>query len=175
MDQLYYYVRKMDRTIDKTKEVIEAVERTMKDSRVSAGTGTLTSKEIIRFYLSNSANSSNDAAMKTQVSSLSTAAVPTSTDNSDTDSEGDVDDGDIPDDLNTDGEDDEDEYTQGQQIKLYWEKRSKHLRHDIAIAAWVCSPIPEVMDDAKTYARDEMDAVERVLRKWIISDKVRNT
>lgn len=167
MDQLYYYVRKMDGTINKTKDVVDGIERVMKDRCGYTSTGTLTSKEIEKFYLP-----SNNAAIRTRVSLLSTVTIPVTMaddDEDDTDNEGGADEGEIPDDLSMDGEDDGDVLTQGQQIKLYWDKRSKHLRHDIAIVAWMCSPIPDVMDDAKLYGASELMAVERVLMKWIIS------
>jgi hypothetical protein len=175
MDQLFYYVRKMDSTINKTKEVVDVIEGIIKGwcTRNGTGTGTLTSKDIIKFYLSKS--SSNTSALRNQVASLNTAAAlhATAGADSDSDSEG-GDDGEIPDDFIADGEDDVDVdvVTHGQQIKSYWEKRSKHLRHDIAIAAWICSPIPEVMEDSKLYGAAEVDAVERVIQKWMLTSTV---
>ena len=95
------------------------------------------------------------------------------TDDSDSDED------DIPEEIPDDLSDTSDEdtpvpilVTQGSKIKTYWEKRSKHLRHDIAIAAWICSPISEVMEDAKSYDGKHHDAVERILRKWFIKEEV---
>jgi hypothetical protein len=173
MDQLYFYVRKMDSTIDKVKDILETIEKTVREG--TSTTGTLSSRDILKFYLCR--NKTNDTSIATKVTNLNTSAVCTNGDDSDTDSIGINDDeGEIPDDLSDSDEDNTIGntviVTQGQYVKLYWEKRSKYLRHDVAIAAWMCSPYAEIKEDVKNYDGTHMEAVERVLRKWLTSKEV---
>lgn len=172
MDQLYYYVRKMDSTINKVKDVLENIENSIRES--TSSNGTISSREIMKFYLCK--DKTNEAAITTKITSLNTTVLPSNEDDdSDCDSIGISDEGEIPDDFSDSDEADTNNtlvVTQGQYVKSYWEKRSKHLRHDVAIAAWMCSPIPAVMEDVKTYNAAHMDAVERVIRKWICNQDV---
>ena len=52
-------------------------------------------------------------------------------------------------------------------LESAWKKRSKALRHDVAISAWMCCPLQEVMADCKNnHTGEHRLAVTRLLRRW---------
>lgn len=54
----------------------------------------------------------------------------------------------------------------GQDIKKLWVKRKKHLEHDYAILAWICSPLGEVHKHcADNFKFEHREAADRVLDK----------
>ena len=80
---------------------------------------------------------------------------------------------DLEDDMVSDDEDSVEESSSeidnrcGTNLVRIWNKRSIALRSDIAIAGWMCSPLPEIMADCTTYHRGEhKQAVTRLLRQW---------
>lgn len=172
MDQLYYYVRKMDTTINTMKAAIESIENNFIDH--GDNNFTMNYRAIARYYLMDSRNQQSISTIASRITSLGQSDKDVENDSdSDSDSEGE---GEIVDDLADEDDDVPDavlEPTQGENVKISWEKRSKLLRHDIAIVAWVCSPLPAVMKDVvdTSIQAVHIDAVNRVLRKWIISEK----
>lgn len=55
----------------------------------------------------------------------------------------------------------------GSEIEIAWKKRSKALRTDVAIAGWMCSPNPEIMEDCYKYHTGEhRTATTRLYKKW---------
>ena len=59
----------------------------------------------------------------------------------------------------------------GSLMEVVWMKRSAALRTDIAIAGWMCSPIPEIMEDCTMNHKGEHKiAVTRLLKKWFIHE-----
>jgi hypothetical protein len=74
----------------------------------------------------------------------------------------------LPEDLEESDDDDEDETddipdddeTKGDKMLRFWKARSRKLRHEMAISAWMCSPVAKIMEDAKeNHNGDERDAV----------------
>ena len=174
MDQMFYYCRKMDTTITTMKAIVETLESDIKASSNTATGTPMNYTSVAKCYLLDSRNRPNPSTLANRIRSLGQR------------DEADVDDSDSDDESNSEGDIVDDflgeedppnaplEPTQGMAVKAFWEKRSKHLCHDVAIAAWVCSPIEAVMLDVSENIRGvHMDAVNRVLDKWIVSETVR--
>ena len=61
--------------------------------------------------------------------------------------------------------------TEGDKIVKYWGARSKKLRHELAISAWMCSPVEKIMEDAKdNHNGAERDATTSLFKKWFCHD-----
>ena len=55
----------------------------------------------------------------------------------------------------------------GSVLERSWNRRSKALTTDVAIAGWMCSPHPEIMADCNAkHNGDHKIAVTRLLRQW---------
>jgi hypothetical protein len=61
---------------------------------------------------------------------------------------------------------DEDDDTLGSKMIAFWNSRKKKLISDVAITAWMVSPLPEIMEDVKTHDGEDRNAVERLIKKW---------
>lgn len=168
MDQLYFYVRKMDTMIEHMKDMIEILEEEIK-SAIDTTPKVINYRTIVKGYLMNSRTVSSTSSLANKITLLGQADIAADGDESDDDSDNDSIADDLPD-------DDEVptvlEPTQGMAVMASWEKRSKLLRHDVAITAWVCSPIDAVMKDAMENIKAiHIDAVNRVIKKWFITEK----
>ena len=65
------------------------------------------------------------------------------------------------------------EVTLGERVKLRWDHRKKKLIHDLSIAAWMLSPVPDIMSDAySSHDGEHRNAVERILKRWILDEEV---
>ena len=86
----------------------------------------------------------------------------------------------LEDDMTSDSESDEDDNLVndnrcGTVMELAWVKRSKALRTDIAIAGWMCSPHPDIMEDCINNTKGEHKlAVTRLFKQWF-GHEVRTT
>ena len=89
MDQLYYYVRKMDVTINKVTSVLDSIESTIRES-TGCVAPVIPERDVLKFYLNEERRS------ETVLTSLSTKEIVRRNDG---DSEDEDDDGPIPDDL----------------------------------------------------------------------------
>ena len=58
----------------------------------------------------------------------------------------------------------------GSLVLQHWKKRRPHLIHSYTIAAWMLSPIPEVMEDAKSYTDDHHNIVDELIEKLFGDD-----
>jgi hypothetical protein len=85
----------------------------------------------------------------------------------------------LPDDLEESDDDDDDETenipdddeTEGDKMLRFWKARSRKLRHEMAISAWMCSPVAKIMEDAKeNHNGDERDAVTILLKQWFCQE-----
>jgi hypothetical protein len=76
----------------------------------------------------------------------------------------------LVDDMESDDEtvgDEDDDERCGTILERAWNRRSKALRTDIAIAGWMCSPHDEIMADCKANNKGEQRLpVIRLLKKW---------
>jgi hypothetical protein len=152
MDKLYHYVRRMDETLKKSKEILDGAE-----------------KEILKEYSRN----------KTDVEAkmISYFLVSTSTDGvvdlkaDDNDVESDEEDDVIDDDDNSfDGDNSQNllntDSSLGDKVIAFWKKRRQKLCHDIAMAGWMLSPDPEIRVTINQHTSEHVYAVERLLTKW---------
>jgi hypothetical protein len=97
-----------------------------------------------------------------------------SDDEDDSSEEGDLEDDMLSDDEETINNNDTevDDVRCGTVLEKTWLKRSQALRHDVAISAWMCSPIAEVMADCKeNHTGEHRLAVTRLLRRWFTPTK----
>jgi hypothetical protein len=78
-------------------------------------------------------------------------------DDSDSEDEGEMNDGEFP-------------FTLGDNLKAKWDHRKKKLIHDISITGWLLSPVPEIRSDTKAHDGHHRNAVERLLKRWILND-----
>ena len=169
MDKLYYAVRKMDKTLESLKGLLDEIETTIDTER-----GQTIQTRMMKYYL-NTAGSEINAACD---------EIERSIEEEDSDDTSDLDDDELPDDLyESDIEDivstslnhDDDNETEaeteteteGSKIIKFWKARSKKLRHDLSIAAWMCSPVEQIMSDAKdNHNGEERDATTSMFKKW---------
>jgi hypothetical protein len=157
MDRLYFYVRRMDEALKRSRELLDEIEQNYTDQP-----GTDCRTQMIQYFLG------TEAVVSTYTNELDVANEDDG-DDSDEDNDSDAED-ELVDDLE-DRTNDEEAAIDLQELcgtKVYnsWTKRSKALRPDIAIAGWMCSPDPEIMKDVKNHTGDHLQAVERMLRKW---------
>ena len=162
MDQLYFYVRKMDTLVSTLKETLNQTE-----DKYSRQTGPNIESKLMNYFL----RSKDKHDVKGFLSS-----------NNDLDEDDDSDDestlgNDLMDDMESDFEPEDTNEPEdnrcGTILERAWVRRSKALRTDIAIAGWMCSPHPEIMEDCSTNNKGEHRLpVTRLLRKWY-SHKVR--
>ena len=59
----------------------------------------------------------------------------------------------------------------GSLVLQHWEKRRPRLVHSYAITAWMLSPIPEVMEDAKNYSSEHHNIVDSLIEKLFNDDE----
>jgi hypothetical protein len=163
MDQLYYYVRKMDDVIGKMKVMLnDLAEKYEKED------GPNYASKMMNHYMR-----SHD---KNTISHLLSYDKYTD-DNSESSS--DPDDCELEDDESQDEDNEKEESTDqcaGDMLEKIWVKRSKGLRTDVAIAGWMCSPRQDIMYDCnKNHTGEHRSAVTRLFRKWFIHEVVRST
>ena len=169
MDKLYYAVRKMDKTLESVKTMLDEIENNINVER-----GATVQTRMMKYYL-NTAGSEINAACE---------ELDRNTEEEDSDETSDFDENELPDDLGeSDVEDviqnslnhDDDTVditeaeaeTEGSRIIKSWNSRSKKLRHELAIAAWMCSPVEQIMMDARdNHNGAERDATTTIFKKW---------
>jgi hypothetical protein len=54
----------------------------------------------------------------------------------------------------------------GNKMITFWDKRKQKLISDVAVTAWMVSPLPEIREDVKNHIGEHRNAVERVIKKW---------
>jgi hypothetical protein len=158
MDQLYYYVRKMDRIVGTVKEILNLAE-----DKYSKQPGPNIESKMMNYFFR-----SREREDLQRLFSYNNEDLHSDDDES-------IEEGDLEDDMESDEEtEDEIDVTTGSDDQLCgtilersWNKRSKALRTDIAIAGWMCSPHPDIMADCNAeHNGDHRLAVTRILRKW---------
>ena len=158
MDQLYFYVRKMDNIVSTLKNKLNEME-----DKYDNQSGPNLETNIMNFFLR-----SKDTMDLKEI-------LETSIDDDDDDDES-VD-GSETEDENEDDEmlsDDEstiisDDNKCGTILEKAWIRRSKALRTDVAISGWFCSPYQEIIDDcSENHTGEHKTAVTRLLRKWFV-------
>jgi hypothetical protein len=158
MDKLYYYVRRMDETMKKSKELLDNME-----INYTGSTGAL------KYFLQSSTIDCN-----TYINELNKATFDRGGD-SDDDSTTSVEDGAME-----EVSDDEDNIadidisllettTLGTKVVDRWEHRKKKLVTDLANTGWMLSPSSEVMEDCFiNHDGSHRNALEQILKKWIL-------
>ena len=157
MDKLFFYVRKMDDVVSSLKQSLNDLEDRLKNH---SGADYL-SKMINYFVYSQDEESLAGifAQEEMEIESDDDVSVESET---------------LEDDMTSDSETDDDEIEMpvtdlrcGTVLERAWNKRSKALRTDIAIAGWMCSPHPDVMEDCIKHTTGEhKKAVTRLFTQW---------
>jgi hypothetical protein len=166
MDKLYYYVRKMDEAMTVLTDKMDEIEE-----RINVEGGQDIRTKMIRYYLSSGGRLDSGRAEINSVCEELNKKDNNENEMSD-DEEDDDDEEPLPDDQ-SESDDDESvvdylDNRESARIMKSWEKRSKKLRHDMAIAGWMCSPIEEIMEDAKeNHDGEHRNATTRVLKIWM--------
>jgi len=164
MDQLYFYVRKMDSIFIRLKDILNDMEDKYKKEK-----GKNFTSKMMNYYMRTNENAAISNLLEYDEYDI------------DSDEEESLSEDALEDDLaesNSDDDDDPDSLQHdrcGSIMLRAWEKRSKALRTDIAIAGWMCSPHSEIMYDCnKNHDGEHREAVTRLIRKWFIHE-VRNS
>jgi hypothetical protein len=163
MDKLYYAVRKMDRSLEESKSILEEIEKTISIER-----GATVQTRMMKYYLDTTGMEVNVACEE-----LDKKDDDNNDDEDDDDCFNDEDDEPLPDDLQESDDDDSsveelvEDSNEGEKIIHFWKMRSKKLRHEMAIAAWMCSPVEKIMQDAKEHHNgEERETTTALLKKW---------
>ena len=145
MDRLYYYVRQTDSSLKDSKECINDIQ-----------------KEFI----------AKDPRMKSEYYHIAVVKNDIVVENEFDDEYEHSDDESDDETGNTrKGGDKED---LGSLVLQHWEKRRPRLVHSYAITAWMLSPIPEVMEDAKNYSSEHHNIVDSLIEKLFNDDEEYN-
>jgi hypothetical protein len=141
MDKLYFYVRRMDSTLYRSKEMLDELE----------GTRTGVSLQILNAISDPNINQSEHHSGSEGEDEELYQDDPSH-------------------DVSEDGGTTDSARSLGQQVIDIWHKRRSKLVSDYAIAGWLLSPIPEVFADSETCMRGEhRAAVDRLLKKMLAS------
>lgn len=158
MDQLYFYVRKMDELVNTLKNTLNLAE-----DKYNRQPGPNLDSKIINYLL----RSKDNEDLKKLITSYDEKDLQGEDDDSSIEDEGP-----LNDDMESDEETVDDSITESDErcgtiLENAWVRRSKALRTDVAIAGWMCSPHPEIMSDCKSNHNGEHKmAVTNLLRKW---------
>lgn len=158
MDQLYFYVRKTNIILTTLKNSLNQM-----DDKYDKQPGPNIYTKMLNYFLRTKENEDLQGLVN----------FVKDDDDSDDDDES-SEEGDLEDDISDDDDDNSESNNNnnkdercGTVFENSWNKRSKALSHDVAISAWMCSPIPEVMADCKeNHTGEHRMAVTRLLRKW---------
>ena len=156
MDQLYFYVRKMDAIIGRLKEVLNTAENSF-----SKEVGVNFQSKMMNYFM-----------ISKEKNSLTSCLNYEAGDENESDEEVDGNNTDLVDDMESGSDTDDPDAKQddrcGTVLERIWEKRLKALKTDIAIAGWMCSPIKEIMIDCnKNHGGEHRQAVTRLLQDGI--------
>lgn len=179
MDKLYFYVRRMETCLQKSKEKLNEVEA---HYGISSSGGNVI-KNMAKFFLGaekDSADVENEFKYYRNEFDIGDdsgedSSVADSASSSSLNDELDSDDG--LDDASTESENEiekENNKRLGNKMVEFWNARKKKLINDLSITAWMVSPMPEIMKDVEKHDGEHRNAVERLLKKWY-SSKVSST
>jgi len=119
MDKLFYYVRRLDRCLQRSRELLDLYEGNLKDTR--------------SIYMK----------VLDEISSGVGEGTRADDDGDDANSESELED------YMTDSDDNLGDESLGTWFLTCWEKRREKLVHDFSVSGWLVSPIPEIYNDAK--------------------------
>ena len=172
MDKLYYAVRKMDKTLESLKGLLDEIETSIDNER-----GQTVQTRMMKYYLSTAGSEINAACDEIERSNEEDDFSDDTSDFKEDELPDDLYESDIEDDVNTSLNHDNDNETESEpetetetevsNIIKFWKARSKKLRHDLSIAAWMCSPVDQIMNDAKdNHNGEESNASTAMFKKW---------
>jgi hypothetical protein len=169
MDKLYFYVRRMSLALERSKELLDGLEqhyliRSVDDKDIE--------KKMFTYFVGNERDSIDvENELKKKDNNDSDSEYDDDSDiniNELEDNEEELSEVDTNDDDTTlsENENDVTKDTVGSKMITFWNKRKIKLVSDVAITAWMVSPMPEIMDDVKQHSGDDRNAVERLIKKW---------
>lgn len=167
MDKLYFYVRRMDTCLEKSKESLDKCEKEIRT------TLHMTHQEVktrMVNYFMNSTDSQDTTICKNEL--LKKRNKKDEVDDSDVSDESSVSSYDRR--VSSDDSDEEVENTTqtnhqilfGDELVEMWNKRKKKLSHDVAIVGWMLSPNADIRNDACSHDGEHLRACERLIKKW---------
>ena len=164
MDKLYFYVRQMDLIMNRSKELLQEMET----NYISASNNKFSYNKMIQYFLQTTEISDYCNEFK-NLDEEPEDDESINSDNEEQEQE-DLDDSDSDDETI---DEEKPEVTLGERVKLRWDHRKKKLIHDLSIAAWMLSPVPDIMSDAySSHDGEHRNAVERILKRWILDEEV---
>jgi hypothetical protein len=160
MDKLYLYVRQMDQSMVRSKVLLDQMEKNYK-----GGNKKFSQNKMIQYFLQ-STEISDYCNEFTKLDKINDNDDDSSTSSSSSSSS-------TEDDESSTEQNGESVLTLGDRLVQKWEKRKQKLSHDLSIAGWMLSPVPEIMKDASSaHDGDHRNAVERLLKRWIFENDV---
>lgn len=167
MDRLYFYVRVMDRCIEKVAKLLDEM-----DDRYSEQEGDNVRSRMLNYFLDN----------ETQVDEFTNEVDKNVSEDVDSDEDNESDTGDMFYDASPSQEEDkvlkDDDSVEtvdvqayrcqlGNKVKDIWEKRRKHLVNEVTRSAWMLSPMPTVMKDVQeNHNGEDRLVLEKLFIKW---------
>ena len=159
----------MDISIQKTKNLLDETKHQIESER-----GGFIQARMMKYYLGTSGSEVNTTCTEIEKEDNEDTEYDDYNDGSDSETEEEED---LPDDFEksdtesiTEDVSDSDE-TEADKILRFWQLRSKKLKHDLSIAGWMCSPVEEIMQDAKdNHTGQERDAVTSLFKKWFCNE-----
>lgn len=154
MDKLFFYCRKMEESLKRSKLLLDPLEQNYKKNYESENL----SKGMLRYFFNSTSNEDINYGTEFMTSQVYI----------DDDSESDDEE---PLDMDTNEDDDEsnvvNEVTLGGKVIDLWNHRKTNLESDLAIGGWMVSPHSEIMDDVAIHNGKHRDVTERMLIKWM--------
>jgi hypothetical protein len=178
MDKLFFYVRQMDATIERSKSTLNLAEDMIFD--VDSNSNNVDAK-MMRYFLRSEKDKrllANTIAREDMFGldrkRSDTMPYDNDSDDEDTDAQEQPLE-DVIDSSDDDGEEDtdteENDYRLGDHMVAAWIKRSEKLRTDISIAGWMCSADPLVMKDVNdNHKGNHREQVNKLLQQWYLHE-----
>jgi hypothetical protein len=178
MDKLYFYVRRMETCLQKSQENLNEVEA---HYGISSSGGNVI-KNMAKYFLGEEKDSAdvenefkysrNDFDIESGDDSSVASDSSSSLNEEELESDADRDDASTE----TDNEIElENKDRLGNKMVALWNARKKKLIYDLSIAAWMVSPMPEIMEDVEKHDGEHRNAVERLIKKWYSSTVSKET
>lgn len=175
MDLLYFFVRRMNMTLQRSKEILDAMETDYQShGRLDVQTCMLNyflpATDAIDYH-----NESGKTVTYADDEEPSDSEAEFASEEEEEDDEVPIDE-ELSDDEQEQGpkqaaeeEEEEEIPTLGGDVLIFWNRRKPKLISDISISGWMVSPRPEVKADCYQHHTGlHRDAVERLLKKWFM-------
>lgn len=171
MDRLYYFVRMLDRSVTKAVQLLNEVEKGY--SKVKNASSVRS--RMLDHYLKCASEADKVECVKEWYKTLNRKSFIDDENNSSDDESSTDDERQQKEDEDSDTDDDEvpkvtgveiPKSTFGDKVEEIWMKRRVNLAHDVAVAAWLVSPIPWVRKDVEQHSGVDRNRCENLFKQW---------